>query len=263
MKVAVATTTFYRDIGGKDAVRFNCVKQQVLDAVCAGHEIVVIDGSPNPDVGKALQMIGSKVFRQQGRGMGQAKRESFFHASFCGDIIVANEAEKYDLIRHIPKLIAPIEEKIADIVVARRTPKSDATYPEFQIATEREADEAFERVTSLTGVKPMFGPVAFAGHRALPAFVMWNPNKVPGLPDTYVQHYAPLVAHFGQREGAVVKSVAVDFEYPPGQRAEEDAALNEEIRQKRIYQRDTLIKAYGTLMDYLDPKGLLRAGEAV
>ncbi len=268
-KVAIAITTFYKDPLGKDAVRFACAKKQVERGVAAGYTIVVIDDSPEvttsqsalvvssePLVANVLKKLGAKVFRQQQPGMGAAKRESAFHASFFGDIIVMNEAEKYDLVRHIPTLIKPIIEDGDSIVVAKRTAASDRTYPTFQIETEKVADDAFGEIFKkhdhLKGVRPMFGPVVVRRDLVY-YFALYRHANIPGLPDTYIQHYGTVLADDSEIVCGV-RSVAIDFHYPPEQRAEEDAADNKTIRAKRIEQRDTLIKAYRTLADYLEDK---------
>lgn len=250
--MTIAITTFYKDPAGKDKVRFDCAQRLVDLSVMSGYPTVVVDDSPDPMVAKELSDWGALVFRQQRKGMGASKREAALHAIALGsDIVVMNEAEKINLFEHIDTLVCPIVQEQSEIVVAKRTSASDHTCPALQVITEKAADDAFEQITGLIGIRPMFGPVAFHAQKAGIYFTGFHPAEVPGLPDTYIQHYGPVVAVYESKGNVRVSSAALDFRYPADQKEEEEASDNEAIRQKRFQQRDSLVQAYQVLVNHL------------
>jgi len=175
----------------------------------------------------------------------------FFHGTeHCNEldgdsdsIIVWIEPEKHDLVRSLPQLVQPIAEGDADIVILTRSKRSFVeTYPAFQVESETQANEVYAEATGLSGFDPMSGPVAFRLSMAK-YFVLNRPKKL-GLEDTYISHYAPLLAMMDGHK--VVPSPEIYFFYPREQR-EEETALTEAMKTKRKWQLDTLSNAYRTL----------------
>lgn len=239
--VGVLTTTFYRST---EELRFHLACQLVGNAIAVGDHVMVVDGSPDAAVSRSLRWLGAAVFSQTASGMGPSRRELFrqaldpqSHRSSLPQIFLWTE-EKVDLVRSIPKIVAPIERGEADIVIPERTPLSWASYPAFQVESEKAANAVYAEVTG-NAFDVTFGPVAFS-LKMLPLFAVCNPKERYGASDTYIQHIAPLEAMAG---GARVASVPVDFFYPAAQRAEEEAA-SEAMREKRQRQFEDCTSTY-------------------
>ena len=234
-----------------EELRFRLACELVQKARAAGQVVVIVDGSPNPgNIRARLSELGALVFPQLHQGIGPSRREAFFHATEVArakgaDIVLWTEPEKVDLIRSVPQIVAPIEQGEADIVIPRRSAASWETWPSFQRETEEEANRRYNEIVGTDDHDPMFGPVAFTVNYA-DYFVL--SDRVPEVPDTYIQHYAPIIA--ASDAAAVVKSVEVDMTYPPEQRAEEEGSLSDEMKKKRLWQRDTLVAAYEKVFQF-------------
>ncbi len=243
--VIIATPTFYPK--GIDDPRFGFAARTVSAAFHNGYPMCVVDGSPDERVRERFKTLGARVFPELNKGLGPNKRQSVYVAmetarDLGASFIAMIEPEKFDMIRLLPQWIAPLS-KGADVVVAHRSEESWKTYPAFQVETEQEANRAFRDAIGLP-LDIMFGPVAFRVGTALNFFLNPFEHLLLTVLDTYIQHYAAIVARTkGLR---VVASEPLDFEYPPEQRKQEEDALNDAIRAKRISQRDTLIHAYKT-----------------
>ncbi|MDO8589692.1 MAG: hypothetical protein Q7R69_00230 [bacterium] len=243
--VVVVTTTLYNSI---EELRFRLACDMVRVAVADGYKVVIGDDSSIiPEVAGTFRSLGANVYPRHHKGVGSGRREAFFHAwevsvrENCS-AIVWTEPEKVDLIRWVGKIIRPLENGEADIVIPARTERSWQTWPAFQRESETRANGVYNEVLGTRGFDPMFGPVAFTLD-FVPEFAFCNP-KALGVPDTYVQHYAPIIA---RHHGARVVSVEVDMTYPPEQRAEEEGAAKETMLEKRKWQLGSLSEAYRTL----------------
>lgn len=244
-EVVVVTTTFY---GSTAEPRFGLTCKTIELARQAGRVVVVVDGSPDPSIADTFRALGALVFPQEKPGMGASRRQAFGcaiqHLRDIGEpkgVVFWTEPEKHDIIRFIPEIVEPLESG-ALVVIPNRSQASWKTYPEFQVVSEQAANAAYARHTGREGYDPMFGPVAFLVTPEIENLLLnFDPEK-HGVPDTYVQHYIPLFL-----TGETVASVEVDFVYPPDQREQEESADNEEIRKKRAWQLETLVKAYEIL----------------
>jgi len=81
-------------------------------------EVLVIDGNSNDGTKKIAENEGVKVFQDEGTGKGIAVKLGIEKA--IGDIIVFIDADGSHDTKDIPKLIAPIVNNKADIVIASR-----------------------------------------------------------------------------------------------------------------------------------------------
>lgn len=247
MKGIIVTTTFYKSV---EELRFRLACDMVRVAIAHGHKVVIVDNSPIPEVAESLRKLNSEVFPQLHKGIGAGRREAFFHASEVArrekiDYIIWTEPEKIDFVRSIEYLISALVEnkdtmgnRMADIVIPRRSEKSWETWPSFQVESEKAANQVYNRVFDVNGFDPMFGPVAFHVEVAC-YFILSVGNSV--RPDTYIQHYAPIEA---RHDGKKVLSVEIDITYPPEQRTEEEGVAKEEMLEKRKWQLKTLTEAY-------------------
>lgn len=241
MSISVLTTTFYKST---EETRFHLASQLIGNAVAAGYNVLVVDGSPNPAIREAFTRIGAQVFAQTARGMGPSRRELFQKAADLrgctrAEVFVWTEPEKTDLIRLIPVLVEPIIHADADIVIPERTDASWRSYPAFQVASEQKANAAYLAATGKR-FDPMFGPVAYRGNVAR-FFLGCDPAAQFGAADGYIQHYAPLSA---MAEGCMVGGVPMNFYYPSVQRAEEESSLRDEMLVKRATQLGQLADGY-------------------
>lgn len=241
MKIIVLTTTFYNN---KSETRFHLACQLIGNAVAAGYDVIIVDGSADPSIRNAFVKIGASVHSQMAQGMGNSRRELFAIAANTNSdkqpkIFLWVEPEKVDLIRSIPKIVTPIERGRASIVIPSRTEKSWGSYPQFQVSSEQEANAAYLKVVGKP-FDPMFGPVAFEDKIAA-HFAICNPAKEFGATDSYIQHIATLTAF---ANGNIVRSVPVDFFYPLVQRVEEESELRDEMLRKRQSQLDQLVNDY-------------------
>lgn len=246
-KAIITTTTFYSDIAGKDKVRFDLACELVELARENGHILVVVDGSPVPDVAQKLKKAGAHVFPQSEKGMGASRRQVWIESNklVTPDVaaIVWTE-EKPDIIRSVKKMIDHMYKRNSQAVIPSRSMGSWNTYPVFQQESEQIANyvynELFPNIDGL--LDPMFGPVCFCPSE-MTYFTDFKPAAW-GLSDTYLQHYIP---PFMRSKGRKVTSLEVDFVYPPQQRAEEENERNAEMVEKRLWQLKQLIAAYFTM----------------
>ncbi len=86
------------------------------------YRILVVDGHSTDGTDKIAKDLGAKVIYQQGKGYGDALKTGFFHARkrLNAKIIVMMDADfTYDP-KDIPKLVSPILEDQAELVVGNR-----------------------------------------------------------------------------------------------------------------------------------------------
>jgi len=240
--VVIATTTFYKS---RKDYRFPCADRMVKKAIADGHIVIIVDGSPNPEIKEYFLSLGAMVYDETMKGIGPSRRELYNHIRLfrvrhtaAPEIIQWLEPEKDDLIPFVPQIIEPIKQGKAKIVVPRRTPAAWESYPKFQRASERTANMAYKFATGLD-VDIFFGPVAFRCDM-LPYFLNCNPTEF-GAADNYIQHYAPV---FANRDFHRVASVEIDFRYPPGQREAEEGIDLRAMVERRNEQLETLVDGY-------------------
>jgi hypothetical protein len=255
-EIVVATTTFYKSV---EETRFKCAEKTIRNSKTHGSRIVIIDGSPVESVAEQLRNLGGEVYTQSAiaKTMGDARRELYrvIGGTLRGyeKYILWTEPEKYDLMHCIPGIITQLDMMSSrepgtqvDIVVPRRSAKSMESYPAFQRASETVGNRVYKETTSLD-VDIFFGPVAF--HRnMLNYFIDCKPQQW-GAEDTYIQHYVPVLA---SKDGAIISSVEIDFEYPPEQKEEEENADLKKMVTKRNWQLASLVDGYYKLEKYLN-----------
>lgn len=242
--IVLVTTTFYHDI---NELRYQLFLKTVDEAKRYGYPVIVVDGSPEEMTTGKIQELGITVHRELVRGMGSARRFAFFSArEFAREQNVNNkniyvwlEPEKYDFIRSVSQIIQPIIDNVADIVIPKRSQSSWETYPEFQVISEREINRVYHEITGLSEFDSSFGPVA-CNEGVLPYFINTDGRNF-GIADTYVNVYAPFIAHL---RGLRLSSVIVDFIYPPEQKKEEEEIMREVMVEKRSAQFKMATEAF-------------------
>lgn len=250
LKTVIVTTTFYKSV---DELRFRLACDMVKAAVADDHIVVVVDGSPIPEVAETLKSLGANVFPQLHNGMGAGRREAFFHAVEIGEKegvyhFLWTEPEKVDLIRFVGTIMLCLDETGAMIVIPKRSEIAWSSWPTFQRESEEKANEVYNEVFGSEGFDPMFGPVAFHIHASVVFIRAYCPPTAYEnmVPDTYIQHYAPILLAGVDRE-VTIAYVTIDMQYPSEQRAEEEGSANKAILEKRKMQLETLTNAYRAL----------------
>lgn len=81
-------------------------------------ETIVVDGNSTDGTRELAESLGVGVFRDAGRGKGDGIRKAIEVAA--GDVIVFFDADGSHDAADIPKLVAPIKEGAADLVVGSR-----------------------------------------------------------------------------------------------------------------------------------------------
>ena len=82
------------------------------------NEILVVDGHSQDESQKVAKKLGCRVFLDDGGGKGDGIRKGIEKAK--GEIFVFIDADESHETRDIPKLIKPIKEGKADLVIASR-----------------------------------------------------------------------------------------------------------------------------------------------
>jgi glycosyltransferase involved in cell wall biosynthesis len=86
------------------------------------YRMLVVDGHSIDGTDKIAKDMGAEVIYQRGRGYGDALKTGFFHArtKLDAEVIVMMDADLTYDPKYIPKLVAPILEDKADMVVGNR-----------------------------------------------------------------------------------------------------------------------------------------------
>jgi len=248
MKTAIVSTTKYTSGGESDRLRTSFVCDMLQKAKTAGITMLVLDGSL-PELHKQLKSAGGNhVIASPPLEMGPGRRLIFHHAlehlyvsqGEADGVIIWTE-EKPGLMRYIKQLSEPIINGGYDAVIPARLEENWGTYPPWQAESEWEYNRYYGEVTGRIGYDPALGPVAFRAG-VLRKLLYWNPAK-HGVSDTYLNHWLPLLIADKR-----VLSLPIDIPYPAAQRAVEEK--NKEVfLAKRIWQRNTYIKAYKILAE--------------
>lgn len=147
LKVAIATTTWYDFNSKSDKVRAEIAKRTFSKAKELGYLIIAIDGGSHSDFINEIKSLGVKVSPQKEKGLGSSRRQAFKEAYESGkEIIIWTEPEKESFIPEIEKVIKPILENKADVVIPKR--KSLSTYPIAQQYIESFGNAFWKELTS-------------------------------------------------------------------------------------------------------------------
>jgi glycosyltransferase involved in cell wall biosynthesis len=94
--------------------------KQVMDGYDC--QVLVVDGHSTDGTGEIARNMGAAVIYQRGRGYGDALKTGFFYARkrLDAEVIVMMDADLTYAPKDIPRLVAPILEDEADLVVGNR-----------------------------------------------------------------------------------------------------------------------------------------------
>lgn len=181
-KIIVATITW----DGGSAAEGGKILKTMRELKKYGYDVITVDGGSSKETIDGMRESGAKVYRQKGKGIGSAMKESIRHAYDSGAGVIAYmESDKYSYPREIGKTIEPILDGKADLVIPSRTAKSFLTYPPFQILTESFIDLSLSAVLGAIldytyGLKTFSRKVApyFFESRYGDWGTMYNPLKI-------------------------------------------------------------------------------------
>lgn len=245
-QVVIATTTLYEDPLGKDRLRFQLAFELVALARNEGHNVVVVDDSPNAVVREALGQLGAHVFPAKGKGLGAQMREAWQKVTLDGSLtegtsaVISTEAEKPDLVRFIPEIVGSMKQEESKVVMVGRTKKSWSTYPKFQQEIEKVGSLTYNLLFPYRSqmVDAFFGSICI-DLRMLHHFAYFDIEKYQ-VPDTYLHIFIPL---FLRSAGWKTSCWNIDFVYPAIQRQDEEKARLSEVMEKKIEQLYHVIAA--------------------
>lgn len=241
--VVIGTCTMYSDI---TSVRYQLALRFLEEAQRAGYWVIVVDRSKEPSIRDNFRALGATVWEFDDSCAPYGEQQRLLFQILGGiarikDLIaVYTQPEKVTLTNFLPALTGPVANNEAALVVGARTPTGLASYPPYMIELELEANRVYAECTGLIGFDPTFSVYAFSATAAY-YFANCKPAEYR-IPDMWIDLFATILA---LRAGVKLKSVAVDFRYPPEQLEDELRAGNAAIRQKRIAQRDAFIAGFG------------------
>lgn len=225
----IATTTFYTS---PDDLRFKLATKFVKEAVKAGHEVVIVDGSPLPEIGEQLRNLGASVCAQREKGMGPGRREALRLAS-DSDVIAWVEPEKHPLVPFLEVLAEKVRAG-ADMVIPRR--RSLGSYPKYQEISEHKGNWEAGSMTGRPELDLWFGPRVM-NLKGLSHFLAYD-----GLyEDRWDSIFIPVM--WAIADGSRVVSHTVDYVHPAEQTAAEEGDAT--MDKKRDVQLESLLQAIG------------------
>jgi glycosyltransferase involved in cell wall biosynthesis len=233
-KVVIVTTTWY-DLGKEsDRLRAGVALRTVEKAIELGYEIVVVDGGSDGEFVGEMKKSGARVCVQKEKGMGVGRREAMRRAlGLRKKAMVWMEPEKEPLVRLLDKVVEPIIEGKADLVVPKR--ESMNSYP----AEQQHSEWLINRYWQLLIEKKLdicFGPRAW-GVELTGYFLNYNGEYGDKWEAIFITVMEML------RDGKRVVGVEVDYEHPRELTKIEQG--NIEFVEKRIEQLGGLVKAMG------------------
>lgn len=222
-------------------------------ATSNGYSVVVVDASTNRITKKCLVRAKAVTVSSRLRGSGGNQRYAFFSAKEIAKetdarIFVWLKPEQQSMVSSIEKIVEPIIDNRADIVMARRSEKSWSTHPEWRRDHEKRINSVYNglmlKYVVADNFDPTFGPIAVR-FEFMEFFVMADLREIAReLSDGYVPYYAPVIA--GVKGGARFSVVEVDYKYPRVLRKEE------ELRSRDLYElyskeRKDLIRGFAVI----------------
>jgi glycosyltransferase involved in cell wall biosynthesis len=235
-KVAIATTTFYKDTLA-DKNRSTLALNLAQEAKKEGYELIVVDGGSSDEFLENLRSTGAHLFKENKGGMGVGRRQAIREALTSQKPVLAwVEPEKGPYISQIAKTARPILMGEADLVVPRR--ESLDSYPTAQRYGEPLGNTALKNLTGLD-IDYFFGPKTWH-NQMTPYFLNYDGKPYGDLWDSILFPLFNMA-----RDNRRIKSIDVVYEHPSVQKTDEDNDFSFYV--KRIKQLDNLI---GNAADY-------------
>lgn len=241
--LVIITTTFYGEDDVSE-VRSLIACETLRRINDLGIKCVVVDGGSTREFIEQIDELENiVVIIDSSLGMGESRRKALEIAMTQfpeSNYYLWMEPEKDDLIKEtsIKSMLAPLQEGQTDIVVPKR--ESLDSYPKFQRKIEQRANK---RVSDSLNIHDSegkdldlwFGPKMF--NREGAKYFLNYKSKL----DKWDSIIAPVVE--GQRDGAKIKSVDVDYKYDVIQELHEQE--NPSMNRKRIDQYTKILPELG------------------
>lgn len=282
--VVITTSTLYPQwtddktvkIDQSVQVRGGLAIEMIKQSVSRGYQVVVVDGGSGEEFINNATSSGATVFNQQEKGMSPSRRQAFREASVLKDckIICWTEPEKTSLITDcLPKVLAPIINNEADIVIPKRDEAAFLTYPDFQSKYEKMANRMWSDLLRKYGLLPtesddldvFFGPRIFKNDPKMLSLFLARYEFNQDIP-LFLKNVQPedwtnatyLAIPAALNDGYKVDgSVVVPYRHPQNQTDLETDS--DYFRQKRVHQLKSIVATTSEFLKLMknNPKSLL------
>lgn len=277
--IAFAIITYYpkwyngklKSISHTDKIRGDLALEFIQKTISMGFHLVVVDGKSSKSFKKFLRNFPNIILiKKTSPKRSPAKRQAFKTASKINDVkvIIACEGEKVSILDSIKRIVEPILENKADIVIPEREENLfKATYPDYMYESEKEGNALYNeqlRLNNLTNERDwdlFFGPRVFSNNPKVLALFFRkfhfqkDQKSLEGYfdPEEYSNAlYFPVVIALQKKYR--VKNVEIPFSYPKLQKMNETIGAKEFFIEKRQNQRIATLLHLMYLLNYLQRK---------
>jgi hypothetical protein len=252
-QTVIATTTRYPENDPLSPVRSIEAVKFVELTIKEGYQVIIVDGGSFSEFIVQIKDLGADVYfeTKETRGMGPSRRYAFEKAyQTLKPCIVWPEPEKWPLIKELPKLVTPILEGKADLVIPKR--RSLDSYPVSQ-----RYEESFGNIflKELIGefFDWWFGP-RIGTREVFKQYFM----KYRGKELLYENVHGDEILFFDQwdsilcpglhafSDGKKLLSVDVDYTHPEGQTKAEEGDVGMTLLRKRQLELMPMCYTYWT-----------------
>lgn len=285
-EIAFSIITYYpkwykgklKNISQIDKIRGDLALEFIQKAKANGFELVVVDGKSSKSFRKELlNSQGIKILKRKSIKSSPSKRQAFKAASKLPGIkiIIATEPEKISLIDNIQKIIQPILENKADIVIPKREPNLfKQTYPDYMYESEIKGNRLYNEQLKLLGILPQrsddldmfFGPRVFINKPNIIRIFTKNylaliRNSISSSEYSNLDEYSNIIYTpiiFAFRKAIRIRGVDIPFSYPKIQKLNESIGAKKFFVKKRRNQKITVLNELRYLLNYLQTNRRVR-----
>lgn len=267
--ISLATTTLYPawPFDKSDKVRGDLAIETLKEIKKMNLSLYISDGGSSESFISKISSIGHNIYRQKNPGLSAGRRQVLTQASLKKGslVIVLFEPEKVSFIKNnLIRLIQPILETQADIVIPKRDEKAFLSYPDYQTSSEKLLNSLMSSIiinTMKKNGKPipqkmdeidfLFGPKIISNKPHILGLFMdkYNSKNLSGEKKFPCEIWAnalffPLIVAL--YKGFKVISLPISYSHPKNQTSFESNNLL--FIRKRKYQFKTLLAATKELL---------------
>ncbi len=277
--IAIATTTFYPywRLGQEnnkfkvEKIRGNLAIEMLKNAKKENFQVVLIDGGSSLEFQAEIVKLGIQIYKQVESGMSASRRQAFQKAAELSrvKVICWTEPEKVSYIsKYLTKVLIPIFEGKADIVVPSRTAYSFQTYPSYQVYFEKKGNRLLNKILRDRGLLSTedkdldiwFGPKVFKNDKRvvdlfLEKFVSQNNNGLNGSmsPDLWANTMVFPIVRALYKNFRVV-GISVPYIHPSEQTAVEiDQPMM--VKKRQLQLKNVILNTKNYLQKILPDSG--------
>ncbi|RMG42640.1 MAG: hypothetical protein D6719_06000 [Candidatus Dadabacteria bacterium] len=231
-EIVVVSTTHYPE-GSKTAeVRAELALNSVTELVSSGAELLLVDSGANSAFKERAVEAGAKILQQQGSTLGASRREAFSAGRDSGKKVIAYfEIEKRGFAEKLKDVCRPVLNGEAGMVIPAR--KTIESYPDFQQLSETLGNMYCYMICGHY-FDLFFGP-RIVSRETVTYFTGYQGE----YGDSWEALFIPVLRAL--KDGVLIKSLEVDFEYPEEQLRVE--ANTRGFIEKRLFQLELVRKA--------------------